>query len=398
MKKTTYSLITLIVLLLMQAGCNTTPAPAELKGISLNKQSVEIDKGSTFQLFVIYEPEEAEETAGPVIWESSRKNVATVTPTGRVEAENVGSATITAQCGKFYAECKVTVVKGNPSNPQNPENPENPETPDPTYTLTLNKNSIDAPAAGGTYNIEVTSNTSWTASADADWVTMDVTEGNGNGDMKVTISPATENKITSATITFAYGSSGKVSLNITRAARDAMPITLDNDKKNIALHGEKFTINVTSELPWKATCTDDFVTLSNTTETSIDVIVADNSGGKIQYSDSERRNTSIQFSNGESTATFYISQEVPYVYLNEYWGAQDLPVNGGTYSAKLYSNISWSLSFTGDYSWVHLSPLSGNGNTTLSLTVDKNTTGKYRECRVHLYSGDYGYGIFQAGK
>ena len=100
--------------------------------------------------------------------------------------------------------------------------------------------------------------------------------------------------------------------------------------------------------------------------------------------------------NQESTATFSIYQQHPYVYLNEYWGVQDKPAAGGTYSAKLYSNTTWSLFYEGDHSWAHITPVSGTGDATLSLVIDQNTTGKARECRVKLYSGDYGYLISQA--
>ncbi len=394
MKKTFFLIATAVVALL--AGCSSKPSSVELKEISLSKQKLSLEVGETKQLVVLYEPEDAEDGAPEIVWDSSRERVAKVNQNGKVTAESVGKTTITATCGKLTAECQVEVVKA--TNPDNPENLENPENPDPVASLSLSRNNIDVPAAGGVYNVDITSNTMWSASVDADWVTLSSNSGTGNGDIEVTVAAATEAMITTTTITFNYGTTGKVTLSISRAQRAGKPITLDIDRKNVALKGESFTINVTSELEWTAKSSDEkMVKFSNKTENSIDVTVSDNSSATVQGTDAVYHPTStIVFSNGESTATFSIYQQHPYVYLNEYWGVQDKPAAGGTYSAKLYSNTTWSLFFEGDHSWAHITPVSGTGDATLSLVIDQNTTGKARECRVKLYSGDYGYLISQA--
>ena len=395
MKKLLFIVVTIAAAVL--AGCSSQPSSVELKEISLSKQKLTLEVGESKQLVVIYEPEAAEDGAPEVVWESSKEKVAKINQNGKVTAEAIGKATITATCGKLTAECEVEVVKA--TNPSNPENPENPENPDPATTLSLSRNNIDVPAAGGVYNIEITSNTMWSASVDAEWVTLSSNSGTGNGDIEVTVAAATEVKITTATITFTYGTSDKETLSISRAQRAGKPITLDIERKIVAMKGEFFTINVTSELEWTAESSNEkMVKLSNKTEKSIDVAVSDNSSAPVQGTDVVYHPTStIVFSNGESTATFEIYQQHPYVYLYVYWGVQEKPAAGGTYSAKLYSNTTWNMYFSGDYSWAHLTPMSGSGDATLSLVIDKNTTGKARECRVHLYSGDYGYGIYQAG-
>lgn len=84
--------------------------PKELTGIELNKKSVEIEVGQDFQLRVWYEPEEAEDFAPEVVWESSKTKVATVDDNGKVHGKSVGKTVITATCGKFTAECDVEVV------------------------------------------------------------------------------------------------------------------------------------------------------------------------------------------------------------------------------------------------------------------------------------------------
>ncbi len=105
----------LFVVLALVACNNNNDIPA-LKGISLNKTKVSLEEGDTYRLKVIYEPEEAEEFAPEVEWTSSSTKVAKVDDNGKVTAKAIGVATITATCGKFEAECEITVEKGEPDN------------------------------------------------------------------------------------------------------------------------------------------------------------------------------------------------------------------------------------------------------------------------------------------
>ena len=56
-------------IVLVLAACS--PSNNELTGISLDKTSIEIEVGGTCHLLVIYEPEDAEDIAPGVTWESS---------------------------------------------------------------------------------------------------------------------------------------------------------------------------------------------------------------------------------------------------------------------------------------------------------------------------------------
>ena len=89
--------------------------PVALEGISID-ETAEIDKGSTKELKVTFNPSGAEET---VTWKSSDESVATVDEKGVVTAVQNGKATITATAGEFSDTCEVTVrtsIKNIPSN------------------------------------------------------------------------------------------------------------------------------------------------------------------------------------------------------------------------------------------------------------------------------------------
>ncbi|MDY3959847.1 cell wall-binding repeat-containing protein [Romboutsia timonensis] len=74
--------------------------------ISLDKDSITLNKGKSDLLSVINIPEDE---SNNIIWSSSDENIAIVDEIGNVTAINVGSTLITAKLGNKVATCKVTV-------------------------------------------------------------------------------------------------------------------------------------------------------------------------------------------------------------------------------------------------------------------------------------------------
>ena len=179
------------------AACNNqSNTPKELKGISLNKQTLELDMGDSYQLVVLYEPEDAEEGAPKVIWECTKERVATISATGRVEAKQKGRATIVATCGRFTAECKLEVVTGG-STPVTPPDPDK---------FSVTPTEIKAPAEGGTYTLTVKANIAWSATCEDDtWASISPDNGDGDATITVTVQPNTVEKADEQDITFTAG-------------------------------------------------------------------------------------------------------------------------------------------------------------------------------------------------
>ena len=79
-----------------------------LEGISVNKETLNVNPGWTEQLSVTLNPTNA--TVAAPVWTSSDETVATVDKNGKVTALKVGTATITATVGGFTKTCTVTVA------------------------------------------------------------------------------------------------------------------------------------------------------------------------------------------------------------------------------------------------------------------------------------------------
>ena len=81
----------------------------EVTGITLDKESVQLDMGNSTTLTASVHPSNA---FGNIVWSSSNSQIASVDAQGNVTAVSLGEATITATTndGGFSASCKVTVV------------------------------------------------------------------------------------------------------------------------------------------------------------------------------------------------------------------------------------------------------------------------------------------------
>ena len=90
-----------------EATCEVT-VKVPLTGIKLNSSKVELSKGTTNSLKVIYNEEDTTDDKN-VTWSSQNETVATVDSNGVVNAKGAGTAVIKAQVGKYTVTCEVTV-------------------------------------------------------------------------------------------------------------------------------------------------------------------------------------------------------------------------------------------------------------------------------------------------
>ena len=79
-----------------------------VKGISLSRTSVELNKGNSVTLVATVTPSNA--TDPSITWKSSDESIATVDQNGKVTAINSGSTTITAKAGEQQASCTISVI------------------------------------------------------------------------------------------------------------------------------------------------------------------------------------------------------------------------------------------------------------------------------------------------
>jgi LPXTG-motif cell wall-anchored protein len=189
----------------------------KVKSVSLNKDTLSLEKGDTETLVATYSPTDTTEDT-TITWSSSNEKVATVNSTGTVTAVGGGQAKIKAQIGSCSAECTVNVTVA-------------------LTDITLNKDKVDL-VKGQSEKITVAYvPTDTTDSKTITWASSD--EKIAKVESDGTITGVGEGK---TTITATCGSISKtVTVTVTEIPLESISI----DKKNLELNpGDTDTLTV----------------------------------------------------------------------------------------------------------------------------------------------------------
>ena len=207
----------LLIALAMAVGCDKDEkdAAVAVTGVTVSPTTHELAVGGTFTFTAAVTPDNASDKS--VTWTSSSTATATVSTTGLVEAIAPGTATITATANDGSGKTGTATVTVSATPPP----------------LAIDKTTIDAPFAGGAYEVAVTTATGdieWTATVNTEasaWVTLTNAGATGNDTVTVTVTAnltTTANTAnTGATITFTAGDVTKT-VTVTQAAAPA-PLT-----------------------------------------------------------------------------------------------------------------------------------------------------------------------------
>ena len=294
-----------------------------LQGIKLAPSSVTLEEGESVKLHVKYTPDSAKATAPKVLWYSDKQRVASVNEEGLVTADRVGTAVITATCGKFEAKCTVEVTKLELPQPE----------PDPEINFSLSTELINAPAKGGTYDITITTDTTWKAACEKSWAHLSQTEGKGNATIQVTVDPADSESTLTQKITFFVGK-GKYFVTIQRKGNkfSVSPELIEAPAK-----GGTFTITVTSDVAWTAACEQSWAKLDKTSGDG-DATVKVTVNPDDTYSASSQK---IVFTAGGNS--YYVTiKRAAKVKMTIDKTEINVPVTGGTYTVNVNAgNEQW---------------------------------------------------------
>lgn len=196
-------------------------------------------------------------------------------------------------------------------------------------TLFVSADKTKVPASGGTINVTIDSETSWTASTTANWFTMSSTSGT-SADTAITITVPSTTSVTQVEETILF----------TNATGDTDSLTIKQSK---------YSSGGTNNL---------FVGTENVEGMMI---------------------------GGQSVEAIYLGTEVvyspgPFVGLKVKPSEINFAKESGlTYSLKIKSSEAWTLALPNDATWLSASTLSGvSGETTVTLSTTEENTGDTR--------------------
>lgn len=258
-----------------------------------------------------------------------------------------------------------------------------------TATLDVSDSEISVTEAGIIKNITITSNVSWTAVCNADWVTLSSVEGiSGSSRIKITVDENTGTEARSTKIVVSstkYGISKEIILNQLPLEPS---IEISETEISTTEDGCSKGITITSNVAWEAKCQADWVTLSNVNGkdgvSTLNVTVKKN--GTLLS-----RSAKITVSNGE----YGIVKEITVKQLSFVTSlvVSDTEIStteeGVSKNITITSNISWTA--VCDAGWVTLSSVNGSkGTSTVNVTVSENPNTEARSTRIIVSNSEYG--------
>jgi alpha-tubulin suppressor-like RCC1 family protein len=227
---------------------------------------------------------------------------------------------------------------------------------------TIDLPSKNVGSASNSYSIEVTSNTAWTVSSLAGWLS--ATPTSGEGDVTVTISY--EENLTTSQRSDSFTIGGQ-SHTITQAAAPAVT-TIDPTTKNVDSAASSYTIDVTSNSSWSVSGLAGWLTASHMSGTG-------NATVTITYDENlatSERSDSFTIGGESHTVTQAAAPEVTTIDPT----SKNVGSASSSYTIAVTSNTSWSLS--GLAGWLSASPMSGTGDATLTINYNENSATSER--------------------
>ena len=270
-----------------------------------------------------------------------------------------------------------------------------PPVPTPTLTVTSSLGATDKVAdTGGTVTLTITCDTTWTATSDVSWATVEApTTGNKNGSVTVTFAANTGTTDRTATITVSADGGVTQSVTITQKAPAVVPaltITPTSLSDQLATVATPVAITVNSNVAWKVT--------SN--EAWLHVAPANGTGGSAETvtltfdpNTGAERNATVTFETTAGTPTVTVTLPVkqlapavtPSITLSK--TQIDTTADAATVAISVNANVAWTAAPSAG--WVTVVPTSGTGtgseNATITLT--KNETGAERNATVTFTAG-----------
>jgi hypothetical protein len=252
---------------------------------------------------------------------------------------------------------------------------------------------LEFESVGSTKNVIVTSNVSWSVSksSDAEWLTLQSSEGVSNGYFPVTAEANTTGSPRAATITVSELMTGSQpvvgitrTVHVTQSEAAAPPspsaISVEPHALSFESAGAMKIIIVASNVAWSARCTSSssssssFLTLSPASGSTNGVIGIQSSANTTGATRTDT--VIISDADGIISDTVIVTQSAPAPVLSVSRRAILFTKESSTDTIFVTSNVNWTA--TNRQSWLSLLPAAGDGNDTIVIAISDNTSSRAR--------------------
>ena len=239
----------------------------------------------------------------------------------------------------------------------------------PTLSVSATTASV-AKTANSTATVNVTSNTDWSASDDAAWLTLSTASGMGNETLTFTAqaNPTITTRI--ATVTLSATGVASKTITVTQAVGDPTLSVSATTASVAKAANSTASVNVVSNTTWSAADDATWLTLSTTSGVGNATLTFT---AQVNPTITTRIATVTLSATGVASKTITVTQAVgdPTLSVSATTASVAKAANS-TASVSVISNTDWSTA--DDAEWLTLSISSGTGYASLTLTAQANPT------------------------
>ena len=251
-------------------------------------------------------------------------------------------------------------------------------------SLTVSPESLEFSANKGEEMLNVTSNTDWVITKDAEWITLDSDKGKGLATIAAGVTENTSLTSRTGSITVST-SDGSVKKTVSvRQSGAAVVFTIDKNEFNVAAVGESFTVKVTHNIGYKINSQPEWVKQTGMVP----------SGNTDTYTFTAEANTSTEAREGVIVFCNDNNECVP-VTVKQAGANATLSVspaeltftaNTESKSLDVTSNTAWTAA--SGASWAKLNKTNGSGNAQIAVTAEENTAITQRSATITIKTAD----------
>ena len=251
-------------------------------------------------------------------------------------------------------------------------------------SLTVSPESLEFSANKGEEMLNVTSNTDWVITKDAEWITLDSDKGKGLATIAAGVTENTSLTSRTGSITVST-SDGSVKKTVSvRQSGAAVVFTIDKNEFSVAAAGESFSVKVTHNIGYKINSQPEWVKQTGKVP----------SGNTDTYTFNAEANTStearegvIVFCNDNNVCVpVTVKQAGANATLSVSPAELTFTANTESKSLDVTSNTAWTAA--SDASWAKLNKTNGSGNAQIAVTAEENTAITQRSATVTIKTAD----------
>ena len=257
--------------------------------------------------------------------------------------------------------------------------PEEEEITPPEIYLNVHHEDIVFPSDGGEDSFEIESNGEWVITNDADWLTVEPSEGKGNGLITLTASASDVYDDRNTVITVRAGDKTET-FTVTQKYAEALLVT--KNKFDIPQEGGEFTVEVQSNISYDVLIDEDSQSWITEVPSSKALSTYTHTFSVADNPDTTKRDGCIEIigSNGKTeTVNVYQAQKDELVLSKS---EETVPARGGEVRVQLRSNVDYEVIIPEDVDWVER--LQSDKADELVFNVKPNSETSSREVGITI--------------